>query len=122
MSERAKMIVKIALLIVSVVAITLLIFSIIDHAMDIRQYEKIISEISLDTNRDDEILFYRQILSELFRQLFAVIISIICLAGLNAYIWFFHKIPSAEERAQIAAERKEKKKQKLQEELDKLEK
>ena len=122
MSERAKTIVKIALLIVSVVAIMLLTFSIIDHATDIRQYEKIISEISLDTNRDDEILFYRQILGELFRQLFAVVISVICLAGLNAYIWLFHKIPSAEERTQIAAKRKEKKKQKLQEELNKLEK
>lgn len=56
------------------------------------------------------------------QQLAGNIIGIICLAGLNAYIWFFHKIPSAEERAKIAAERKEKKKQKLQEELNKLEK
>lgn len=121
MSERAKIIVKIALLVVSVVAVVLLIVSALDCA-DRIEYHKIMLIDSQAEGSDFSIQYHKGELKLFSQQLAGNIIGIICLAGLNAYIWFFHKIPSAEERAQIAAERKEKKKQKLQEELDKLEK
>ena len=120
MSERAKIIVKIALLVVSVVAVALLIFSASECADRVQLYKSLIASDSLTEGWESTVDFYRGELKLFSQQLAGNIIGIICLAGLNAYIWFFHKIPSAEERA--AAERKEKKKQKLQEELDKLEK
>lgn len=117
MSERAKTVVKIALLVVSVVAIVLLIIDAANSAESMRYY---LQELARPEADEWDIEFFQTSLNIVVQRLAAEILSIIVLACFNLYIWLFHKIPTAAQRKELAEKRLELKKRKLQERQEKL--
>ena len=87
MSERAKTIVKIVLLAMSVVAVVLLIIEAIDSAEGLRDYHW---QLTRPDPEEQFFEFYQSGLNRCIQRLAAEILSIIALSCFNLYIWFFH--------------------------------